>query len=100
VVNADSEAELRSLKVARIEAGLALLESGLQPGERIVVDGQFRLQPGSKVRVVEPGGKKSSPKDLANSAPRNVDSKPLVKGQGNVRDTAPLDSVAPASSKR
>jgi len=100
VVNADSEAELRSLKVARIEGGLALLESGLQPGERIVLDGQFRLQPGSKVRVVEPGGKKSSPKDLANSAPRNVDSKPLVEGQGNARVPTPLDSVAPASSKR
>ncbi|MCX8512794.1 MAG: efflux RND transporter periplasmic adaptor subunit, partial [Chthoniobacteraceae bacterium] len=36
VINADSEAELRSLRVARIEGGLALLESGLQPGERIV----------------------------------------------------------------
>jgi len=100
VINADSEAELRSLKVARIEGGLALLESGLQPGERIVVDGQFRLQPGSKVRVVEPGGKKSSPKDLANSAPRNVDSKPLVEGQGNARVPTSLDSGAPSSSKR
>jgi len=100
VINADSEAELRSLKVARIEGGLALLESGLQPGERIVVDGQFRLQPGSKVRVIEPGGKKSSPKDLANSAPRNVDSKPLVEGQGNARVPTSLDSGAPSSSKR
>jgi multidrug efflux system membrane fusion protein len=100
VINADSEAELRSLKVARIEGGLALLESGLQPGERIVVDGQFRLQPGSKVRVIEPGGKKSSPKDLANSVPRNVDSKPLVEGQGNARVQTPLDSGSPSSSKR
>ena len=101
VLNAASEAELRSLKVARIEDGLALVDSGLQPGERIVLDGQFRLQPGSKVRVMEPGGKKSSPKDLANSGGRSVDSKPLAEGQGSARVPEPLNSEASAApSKR
>ncbi len=50
VVSTEGIAELRPLQVARIEDGLALIDSGLQPGERVVVDGQYRLQPGSKVR--------------------------------------------------
>jgi multidrug efflux system membrane fusion protein len=53
VVGKEGIAELRPLQVARIEDGLALIDSGLQPGERVVVDGQYRLQPGSKVRSGE-----------------------------------------------
>jgi multidrug efflux system membrane fusion protein len=57
VINSESVAELRPLQINRIEEGLALIDSGLQPGERVVVDGQYRLQPGSKVRAGEGGGK-------------------------------------------
>lgn len=53
VVSPEGLAELRPLQVGRIEDGLALIDSGLQPGDRVVVDGQFRLQPGSKVRMGE-----------------------------------------------
>jgi multidrug efflux system membrane fusion protein len=28
-----------------------LIDKGLEPGERVVVDGQYKLQPGSKVKV-------------------------------------------------
>ena len=48
---------MRPLQVGRIEDGLALIESGLEPGERVVLDGHYRLQPGSKVRAVDGGGK-------------------------------------------
>jgi len=51
VVTPEGVAELRPLQVARIEDGLALIDSGLQAGDRVVVDGQYRLQPGSKVRT-------------------------------------------------
>jgi multidrug efflux system membrane fusion protein len=50
VISNENIAELRPLQVARIEDGIAIIESGLHPGERVVVDGQYRLQPGSKVR--------------------------------------------------
>jgi multidrug efflux system membrane fusion protein len=50
-------AQVRPVKVAQtadgkdlIEAGQALIETGLKPGERVVVDGQYRLQDGSKIR--------------------------------------------------
>ncbi len=43
-------AEKRDIKVARSENGTALIASGLNDGDRIVTDGQYRLQPGSKIR--------------------------------------------------
>ena len=57
VVSAEEAVQMRPLQVGRIEDGLALVESGLEPGERVVLDGHYRLQPGSKVRAVEGGGK-------------------------------------------
>jgi membrane fusion protein, multidrug efflux system len=36
--------------VAQISDGQALIDSGLQPNENVVVDGQYRLQPGALVR--------------------------------------------------
>jgi multidrug efflux system membrane fusion protein len=45
-------AVVRAIKVApQIEAGMALINEGLQPGERVVVDGQYKLQPGARVRL-------------------------------------------------
>lgn len=57
VVSAEEAVQMRPLQVGRIEDGLALIESGLEPGERVVLDGHYRLQPGSKVRAVEGVGK-------------------------------------------
>jgi hypothetical protein len=38
--------------VDRIEGGLALVEQGLSPGERIVTSGHYRVQPGGAVTVL------------------------------------------------
>jgi len=56
---------MRPLKVAQIESGMALIDEGLKPGERIVVDGQYKLQPGSHVKPAEPapGAQKDDRKD-------------------------------------
>src|SRR5882757_3648109 len=48
-VNADSKAELRKLKVANSVDGRTLIEDGLKPGERVIVAGQYKVQPGSVV---------------------------------------------------
>jgi len=53
VVQDDHSVKMRSLKIAQIEGGVALIDDGLKPGERVVVDGQYKLQPGSKVKAVE-----------------------------------------------
>jgi membrane fusion protein, multidrug efflux system len=53
VVTPASKAELRDLKVSQIEGGLALIEQGLSPGERIITAGHYRVQPGASVQVLE-----------------------------------------------
>jgi multidrug efflux system membrane fusion protein len=45
---------MRPLKVAQIDNGEALIDSGLEAGELVVVDGQYKLQDGSRVKSVEP----------------------------------------------
>jgi multidrug efflux system membrane fusion protein len=47
--------EVRKVTVGQIESGEALVEAGLRPGERVVVDGQYRLQAGSRVKIRAPG---------------------------------------------
>ncbi|MDB5988206.1 MAG: efflux transporter periplasmic adaptor subunit [Nevskia sp.] len=51
VVKPDQTVEMRSLTVAQSEDGLALIGDGLKAGEQVVTDGQYRLQPGSKITI-------------------------------------------------
>ncbi len=51
VVKDDLKAESRPVKVSRTWHDLALVTSGLAPGERVVTDGQIRLAPGATVSV-------------------------------------------------
>lgn len=59
VVKDDSTVEKRTVELSRAMGTHWLLESGLQPGERVVVDGFQRIKPGDKVEavVVEPAAK-------------------------------------------
>jgi len=66
IIDSNMSAQVRSIKVAQIEQGQALIDQGLKPGERVVVDGQYKLQAGSKVRLPESeGGKPSGPRPEA-----------------------------------
>jgi multidrug efflux system membrane fusion protein len=49
-----NKAIVQSVKMARIEHGIALIDQGIQPGQHVVLDGQLRLQPGTQVTVVPP----------------------------------------------
>ncbi len=51
VVKSDLTAEQRPVKPGFAYQQLTVVEDGLQPGERVVTDGQLRLLPGSKVEV-------------------------------------------------
>jgi multidrug efflux system membrane fusion protein len=53
VVKADQSVELRDIKVARSENDVAVIASGLKPGETVVTVGQLRLAPGSKIVVAD-----------------------------------------------
>jgi multidrug efflux system membrane fusion protein len=54
VIKPDKTVEMRPIKVAQTEANQALIDAGLNPGEQVVVDGQYKLQPGSRVEVTAP----------------------------------------------
>jgi multidrug efflux system membrane fusion protein len=62
VVRPDQTAELRTVHVAQISDGQALVDHGLKSGEIVVVDGQYRLKNGS--RVTQLRGKAARDADL------------------------------------
>jgi multidrug efflux system membrane fusion protein len=52
VVKEDSTAELRPVKLGQRQGEMVVVEQGLQPGERVVMNGQLGVMPGGKVRVI------------------------------------------------
>jgi membrane fusion protein, multidrug efflux system len=56
VIKEDQTVEIRPVKEGQIDQGEALVEDGLRPGERVVVDGQYKLQKGSRIKLPEAGG--------------------------------------------
>lgn len=55
VLKPDKTVESRPIKVALTEGLVAVLDSGVKPGEQVVTDGQEKLQPGSRVDAQIPG---------------------------------------------
>src|SRR6266404_3826271 len=52
VINPDGSVAIRPIKVAQISDGQALIDSGLTANEQVVVDGQYKLQPGTHVTIL------------------------------------------------
>ena len=48
-VDADDTARMQAVAVAQIQDGVAVIDQGLAAGQRVVVDGQYKLRPGLKV---------------------------------------------------
>jgi len=53
VVTPENKAEMRTITVSGSDGDKSAVSSGLQPGERVVVDGQHQLSPGAEVMVVK-----------------------------------------------
>jgi multidrug efflux system membrane fusion protein len=51
VVKADKTVEMRPIEVARTAGQETVLRQGVKPGETIVIDGQLRLVPGSRITI-------------------------------------------------
>jgi len=54
VIKPDNTAEMRAIKVAQTENNQTVVDDGLKPGEDVVVDGQYKLQPGAHVEMTSP----------------------------------------------
>jgi multidrug efflux system membrane fusion protein len=49
VLKSDNTVEYRPVVTGRVVEGLRMVESGLKPGERVVINGLMRVRPGMKV---------------------------------------------------
>jgi multidrug efflux system membrane fusion protein len=49
VVKADDSVATQPVHLADTQNGKAVVDQGLQPGERVIVDGQYKVRPGIKV---------------------------------------------------
>jgi membrane fusion protein, multidrug efflux system len=52
VVKPDNTVAIRQVKVAQVSDGQALIDSGLSANEQVVIDGQYKLQPGLHVTML------------------------------------------------
>ena len=57
VVRADGRAERRSIELGPVQDGIAVIERGVKAGDKVVIDGQFRLSEGVRTQIVEPAVK-------------------------------------------
>ncbi len=60
VIKPDKSVEMRTIKTAQTENNETVIDDGLKPGEQVVVDGQYKLQPGTHVEVTGPQSQLSS----------------------------------------
>jgi multidrug efflux system membrane fusion protein len=69
VINPDSSVAIRPVKVALISDGQALIDSGLEANEQVVVDGQYKLQPGTRVMILHGKAAEEAVAQSAQQAP-------------------------------
>jgi multidrug efflux system membrane fusion protein len=70
VIGPDRAVQMRAVTVAQISEGQALIDSGLKPEENVVVEGQYRLQPGSLVEALH--GKAAESADLESAVEQAI----------------------------
>jgi membrane fusion protein, multidrug efflux system len=68
VVKADSTVEVRQLKIGEESGGVTVVNAGLALNERVVTSNQYRLQPGSLVRVSATNASAGAPKVAAKAS--------------------------------
>ena len=54
IIKADDTVERRAVDVAAVQDGIAVVTKGLSPGEQVVVDGQYRLTNGARIKRSAP----------------------------------------------
>jgi multidrug efflux system membrane fusion protein len=69
VIKPDNTVEDRPVKVAQVSEGQALIDSGVKANEQVVVDGQYKLQPGTHVTMLTGQAAKEAIAQSAQQAP-------------------------------
>jgi multidrug efflux system membrane fusion protein len=65
---------MRPIKVAQTENNQTVVDDGLKPGEQVVVDGQYKLQPGAHVELAPAPGQQ--PAQAAERKPGRTEQSP------------------------
>ncbi|HEX4630526.1 MAG TPA: efflux RND transporter periplasmic adaptor subunit [Chthoniobacterales bacterium] len=76
VIKPDKTAEMRAIKVAQTENNLTVVDDGLKAGEDVVVDGQYKLQPGAHVELTSAPGQTAAESSPSKSPRSNRSPKP------------------------
>jgi membrane fusion protein (multidrug efflux system) len=99
VVNPESKVEPRPVQVGEWAGDGWIIESGLNSGDKVVLDGVMKIGPGAPVQVVPPG---SMPEDAgkggAKGPPGKASEKGATKAPAKAPDAPPAAPV-PAEKK-
>jgi multidrug efflux system membrane fusion protein len=98
IIKQDGTADMRTVKVGPIEDGLAIIEDGLKVGERVVVDGQYKLQAGSKVEVTSESGAPAKAISENGQKPKQDSTKTRQNGQKNGTTNSSGDAAASSAA--
>ncbi len=97
VIDERDVAQDRVVTLGRAERGLQVVESGVKPGERVVVNGLLRVRPGARVRPTEMP-MPAPPDDAA--APDAKPAVPVAKPAAPAAQPAPAPAAKPAPAGR
>ncbi|HWW07393.1 efflux RND transporter periplasmic adaptor subunit [Collimonas sp.] len=83
IVKADSTVNIQPVQVANIQEGLAVIDKGLTAGQRVVVDGQYKLKPGIKIMEAAAGSAPPQAQTAKDASNGSGSSKGSNKGASN-----------------
>ena len=75
VMKPDGTAERRTIELGGTQDGIAVILRGIAAGEKVVVEGQYRLTDGARVQIV-PVSASRLPRRRANRGPRRRPTEP------------------------
>ncbi|MFO6448371.1 efflux RND transporter periplasmic adaptor subunit [Erythrobacter sp. NE805] len=79
VLGKDNKVEMRNVELGPMVEGLRVIRSGIKPGDKVVLDGLARLQPGAvvtpKAGSIRPRAKNAAPVALPVNAPPPAEAK-------------------------
>ena len=83
VVGADNMVALRTIKPGESVGSLLVIQDGLKPGERVIVDGIQKARPGTKVNPTAALASSASEAKVDEQAPgKQTEPKPATKAEG------------------
>ena len=83
VIGDDDKASMQPIQVAFIQDGQAVIDKGLHAGQRVVIDGQYKVKPGVKVTAVQTPAAAPASGAAAASASGNPADKGADKADAN-----------------